>query len=311
MNKGRCSVIDTFQDFLTYWANSSSKDVDEQMRLWQISYMEKYPELLRKQVKNYEEMNVNWQETAKKILQQIPKSLRLMQEARDNILQIYKPTYSKATKRLGLDFNVTFVLYVGIGCGAGWATTYNKQPSVLLGLENIAHEKWHRKYKLRGLISHEMGHLAHMQWRKEWKTFEKAEENPLFRLYSEGFAQNCEHVILGKETWHMKSSSEWLSWCEQHRGWLANEFLRRLEKQASVKDFFGSWFSIQGKKQTGYFLGHAFIRHLENTHSLRQIALFNPKKVNKMGLEYLKSISKKAAGYKERDQLRRIVDNKR
>ena len=30
-------------------------------------------------------------------------------------------------QRLGIDFDVTFVIYVGIGYGAGWATTYNEQ----------------------------------------------------------------------------------------------------------------------------------------------------------------------------------------
>lgn len=294
MNKGRCNLIDTYPEFLAYWADSSCKRVDEQVTLWQTSYLKKYPELLRKQVENCKEANVNWRENAKKTLQLVPQRLPLMHEARDNILQICKSTYLKAAKRLGIDFNVTFVVYVGIGCGAGWATTYNKQPSVLLGLENIAEEKWHRKNKLQGLMCHEIGHLTHMKWREEWKTFEKAEESPLFRLYSEGFAQRCEHVILGKETWHMKSGKEWLHWCEQHKSWLASEFLRKLERHASVNDFFGSWFSIQGKKQTGYFLGHAFIRDLEKTHDLREIAPFSSKKANKMCLEYLKSLSKKA-----------------
>ncbi len=108
----------------------------------------------------------------------------------------------KASQRLELNFNITLVIYVGIGCGAGWTTTYSGQPSILLGLENIAEQKWHTKSKLQCLISHEIGHLVHMKWRDEWETFEK-NEDPLFQLYSEGFAQRCEHVIVGKETWHM------------------------------------------------------------------------------------------------------------
>jgi hypothetical protein len=178
MKKARCTVVDTYLDFLAYWADFSCKNIDEQVASWQTSYLKKYPELLRKQVENYEEMNVNWRDIAKIVLQQIPRRLSLMQEARDSILQICEPTYLTATKRLGIDFDVTFVIHVGIGCGAGWATTYNKKPSVLLGLENIAEEKWHRKNKLQGLLCHEMGHLTHMKWREEWKTFEKAEKDP-------------------------------------------------------------------------------------------------------------------------------------
>jgi hypothetical protein len=246
---------------------------------------------MTKQVENYKEENVDWKRIAEKVFQSLPARLQLMRKARDNILATSKFIYGKASERLGLDFAIVFVIYVGIGCGAGWATTYNAQPAVLLGLENIAEEKWHTKNKLKGLISHEIGHLAHMKWRDQWASFEKAEQDPLFQLYSEGFAQRCEHVILGRETWHMAQDKKWLLWCKRHRSWLAKEFLKRVEKQASVKDFFGSWFNIQGKKQTGYYLGHAFIHELEKTHSLREIALFNIEKVGKLGIRFLESIS--------------------
>lgn len=288
--KGRCLLIDTYEDFLSYWKASCSKNVDEQVTLWQTRYMNDYPELLQKQVRNYEEMKVDWREIARKVLQSIPQLFRLMQEARNNLLYVCEPTYAEAMKALGLDFNVAFVIYVGIGCGAGWATKYNNLPAVLLGLENIAEEKWHRKNKLEGVVAHEVGHLVHMKWRNEWEAFESASDDPLFRLYVEGFAQRCEHVILGKETWHMASSRKWLSWCEQHKSWLAAEFLERLEKHAATKDFFGSWYDIQGKKQTGYFLGHAFILDLEKTYALRDIAIFNLRNVRRLGLAYLKAI---------------------
>lgn len=288
MKMGKCEILDTYQDFLAYWMRARFKNLNEQTRLWQTSYMKKYPELLSKQVQNYEEENIDWQDIAKKVFPKLPQRFQLMRKARDTILHLYTPVYAKSQENLRLDFDIVFVIYVGIGCGAGWATTYNGQPTVLLGLENIAEQKWHTKNKLEGLISHEIGHLAHMKWRDEWEIFEKAEQDPLFQLYSEGFAQRCEHVTLGRETWHMVQDREWLLWCEQHKGWLAKEFLKRLEKQASVNDFFGSWFNIQSKTQTGYFLGHAFICELEKTYSLREIALFNVEKVRKLGIRYLK-----------------------
>jgi len=293
MKNGHHAIVDTYPDFLTYWLHARFKNLNEQIKLWQTSYMKKYPELLNKQIQNYEEENMDWQEVAKKIFPNLLQHFELMRRARDNILGICKSIYAKASEKLKLDFDVTFVIYVGIGCGAGWATMYNGQPAVLLGLENIAEQKWHTKNKLEGLTSHEIGHLTHMKWRNEWETFEKAEQDPLFRLYSEGFAQRCEHLILRKETWHMAQDKEWLFWCEQHKGWLAREFLKKLEKQASVNDFFGSWFNIQGKAQTGYFLGHTLIRELGKTYSLREIALFNVEKVRRLGIRYLKSIGNK------------------
>jgi len=288
MKIGLCEILDTYQDFLAYWMRARFKNLNEQIKLWQTSYMKKYSELLNKQLQNYEEENMDWQEVAKKILPKLPQRFQLLRKARDNILDVCEFIYVKASKMLELDFDIFFVIYVGVGCGAGWATTYNGKPAVLLGLENIAEEKWHTKNKLEGLISHEIGHLAHMKWRDEWEKFEKAEQDPLFQLYSEGFAQRCEHKILGRETWHMAQDKEWLVWCEQNKSWLAKEFLKRLEKQVSVNDFFGSWFNIQGRKQTGYFLGHAFIRELEKTYGLREIALFNVDKVKALGIRYLK-----------------------
>jgi len=290
MKKGLGQILDTYQDFLAFWMHARFKGLDEQIKLWQSFYMKKYPELLEKQVKSYEVENVNWREIAKKVFSMLPHRFELMRKTRDNILVIYESTCVKASKRLGLDFNIIFVIYVGIGCGAGWATTYKGQPAVLMGLGNIAEQKWHTQNKLKGLISHEIGHLIHMKWRDEWESFEKAEQDPLFQLYSEGFAQRCEHVILGRDTWHMAQEKQWLSWCEYHKSWLAKEYLKRVENQASVNDFFGSWFNIQGKMHTGYFLGHAFIYELEKTYSLRKIALFNIEKVKEIGKYYLKSM---------------------
>lgn len=292
MRPESCKILDTYDDFLAYWKNAHFCDIDKQIELWQHSYMKKYHELLIKQVQNYEEAKMDWREIAKKVFSLIPQRLQLMQRARGNILKTCRPVCVKASERLGLDFSIGFVIYVGIGCGAGWATKYRKQPAILLGLENIAEEKWHTKNKIEGLMSHEIGHLVHMKWRNEWVVFEKAERDPLFQLYSEGFAQRCEHIILKRETWHMKPDKEWLSWCKQYKRWLAKEFLERLEKQASVNDFFGSWFNIEGRKQTGYFLGHAFIQELEKTHGFREIALLKSEKVRELGMQCLRSISK-------------------
>ncbi|MBX5327871.1 MAG: hypothetical protein QHH18_02070 [Candidatus Bathyarchaeota archaeon] len=286
-------LLDTWRDFSDYWSQACSKSVDKQIALWRSIYMKKYPELLSKQLQTYEEDGLNWKEIAKKIFPSFSSRFTLMQKARNNIIRIYKSIYSKAAETLTLHFNITFVVYVGIGCGAGWATTYKEQPAILLGLENIAEEKWHTKQKLEGLISHEIGHLAHMNWRGEWQMFERAEKDPLFQLYSEGFAQRCEHIILGKEIWHLAEDKKWLPWCKRHESWLAKEFLKRIENQMAVEDFFGSWFSIQGRKQTGYFLGHEFIRVLEENRSLRKIAILKAEDIRKLGIRYLNASTTK------------------
>jgi hypothetical protein len=64
-----------------------------------------------------------------------------------------------------------------------------------------------------------------------------------------------------------------LSWCRENRGWLAREFLRRVDAGQEIKDFFGSWFEIQGHSETGYFLGQEVIKELEKQLPLQEIAV--------------------------------------
>ena len=283
-------IIDTYEDFAAYWSVANSKTLKQQITLWQTRYMAKYPELLEKQTRSYQREGFDWRDVAREyVFPKMKETFPLMQEARENLLVLCEPVTERANKRLGLDSEIVFVIYVGIGCGAGWATLYKGQPACLLGLENIAGCRWHTKDRLEGLLLHEIGHLAHMIWRGEWETFESAEKDPLFQLYSEGFAQRCEHVIVGREKWHQAQDKSWISWCESNKGCLAQEFLKRTRKKLSTRDFFGSWFDIKGKKETGYFLGHAFILDLEKKHSLRQIALFDIDKVRKLAVNYLKS----------------------
>lgn len=292
MKEQQFHILDTYQNFEDYWSHVSFKTTDEQIHLWQTSYMNKYPELLGKQIQCYKNENMDWQDIARKVFPTLPGRLQLMRKARNNILESYQSICVQASEKLGIDFGIILVVYVGIGCGAGWATKYDGKPAILLGLENIAEENWHTKTRLRGLISHEIGHLIHMKWRGEWgEAIEDEEKDPLFLLYSEGFAQRYEHLINEKETWHMAPDKEWLYWCIQNKSWLAEEFLSRLSSHNSVKDFFGSWFDIQGKKQAGYFLGHAFICELEKAYSLGEIALLRVEDIRQMVLRYLNSAS--------------------
>lgn len=295
MKSFKPKIVDTYEDFLIYWLSANSAPLDQQIELWQASYMAKYSALLEKQIQNYEEENLDWREIAKeKVFPNLPERLPLMREARKNILSVYKPVCMKAHQKLELDFAMTFVIYVGVGCGAGWATRYEGQPAILLGLENIAECGWHTKEKIQGLIAHEIGHLVHMTWRKNWQLFEESEQDPSFQLYTEGFAQRCEHMIRGKESWHEASDNMWLSWCKLHKSWLAKEFLKRIESHASVRDFFGSWFDIQGKKQTGYFLGYGFIRNLEKAYTMKEIALLDIEEVKELVSQYLGSVAHKS-----------------
>lgn len=121
------------------------------------------------------------------------------------------------------------------------------------------------------------------------------DRDPLFSLYSEGFAQRCEHIIRGKETWHMAPDEDWVSWCRENLAWLVREFLERVYRNEPVTDFFGSWYDIQGRKQAGYFMGHEFVKSLEKAYSLKEAAVLPFEDVQRLVREWLKSCHKQSA----------------
>ena len=144
------------------------------------------------------------------------------------------------------------------------------RPAVLFGLENIAELGWSTVERLEGLIAHELGHVAHSVWRDE--PLEPVEEDPWGVLYTEGFAQRVEDVILGRESWHLAPDEGWLSWCRANLGEIARAYRDRAIRGEAVNPFFGSWLSYQGVPFTGHFLGHTVICALERDRDLAELA---------------------------------------
>jgi len=197
-----------------------------------------------------------------------------MAVARGNLLSVIHGVFRDAQVNLGVDFPVVFVIYVGIAVGAGWATTFDNTPACLFGLENIAELNWTDEETLAALCAHELGHVAHDHWRA--KAGLAGGEGPWWRLYQEGFAMRCEHLVKGRETWHEQAGQEgWLAWCAANKARLARELLARLERDEDAREFFGSWYDVHGFKQCGYYLGHEVVKQLEQGMPLREIALLS------------------------------------
>jgi len=267
-------LIDTFPSFSRLWNEIEHSSLDVQINVWLERYMSLYPELLQKQLDDYTSLNENWRVTAsERIFPALPERLSAMQMAHDNLLSVCSDVYERARQVVNFNNDLVCVIYVGLGCGAGWANEYGGKPAILFGLENIAEEGWQERETLTGLAAHELGHLVHFDWRKQANIAN--EDNHWWQLYTEGFAQRCESVILGKPSWHMQDDYEigWRTWCEQNIGWLAAEFLRRADQGEDMRPFFGSWFDLRGQKQTGYFLGHEIIKKMQEQMSLQEIAL--------------------------------------
>lgn len=281
--------VDAANDFIKLLQKRKSPTPFELMKAWEEHYSRNYPELYRLQVECYGEAGASWREIAlKHVFNKLWERLLLIQEAHENIRQAVPAAYRKFEEFWSLGLEVIFVVYVGIGCGAGWATQYKDKYAVLLGLENIAELEWHSRDSLEGLTLHELAHIAHMALRGlKPKEFEELESDPLFLLYSEGFATRAEHLMMGRETWRIAKDREWLEWCKQNIGELACEYLRRVAEGAPVNDFYGSWLSIAGKSQVGYYLGHKLIKSLEEHMDLKTIAKLSREDVGRLAKKFL------------------------
>jgi len=267
-------LIDTFPEFLTYWKKAQDQSMAVQVESWAEQYMNHWPELRQKQIDCYTEDGEDWRAIAREhIFPFLSVNLPAMAIAHDNFGTVTETIYHRCRQFLDFNGDIVCILYVGIGCGAGWATRYEGKPAILFGLENIAAEKWQDQETLSGLMAHELGHLAHFHWRDQAGLTHN--ENPWWQLYTEGFAQWCEHLIMGKDSWHMKTAvgEQWQVWGQDNLSWLAAEFLRRVDNDEDIRPFFGSWFELQGYKQTGYFLGHELLKRMRVQSGLHEIAL--------------------------------------
>ncbi len=266
-------IIDTFPDFEAYWAKAQNKSMDEQIELWAKEYMSGWPELFEKQVADYSEQDLAWKDIAReRIFPNLRDRLPAMRKARKNLLELCPAICSKAEQALGFSTDAYLVIYVGIGCGAGWVTTFRDKYSILCGLENIAECGWSDSEAINGLVSHELGHVVHYNLRLQ--NSKKLGSDAWWQLYTEGFAQHCEDLI-NDSSRQESQDSDWLEWFRQNEKRLAAEFIKAADQGKPVNAFFGSWFEIEGHSETGYFLGYEVIKALAEKMGFREIALLD------------------------------------
>ncbi|MBN1285456.1 MAG: hypothetical protein JXB47_08660 [Anaerolineae bacterium] len=274
-----CRITDTFPAFVRFWERVKTQPLDVQIERWADEYMAQWPDLLAMQQQDYEAQGIGWRDVAREhVFPFLPERRPAMIEARQNLLVNLEPVYRKARAVLGLDFDVHFVIYVGIGLGAGWATRFRDMWACLFGLENIAECQWSGTDRLVPLAAHEISHLLHFEWRARAGLPPDDDRGAFWQLYEEGFAQYCEHRVAGAALWREQAYHEgaWLAWCRANQARLATHFLRAVERDEPVNRFFGSWRQVDGHSQTGYFLGYEMMRRWQETRSLKEIALLPP-----------------------------------
>lgn len=168
--------------------------------------------------------------------------------------------------------DINIVLYLGLCNGAGWATSLDGKDTVLLGIEKIIELDWGDETNIRALILHEVGHLWHKQNGNLYFPEYTKRRKSIAQLYREGVAMVCEHILCGDDEFYHQDKDGWLQWCRENEDEIKKEYLRRLDENESVQDFFGDWCSYKGHSDVGYFLGCRFIENLMKAHSLKEIA---------------------------------------
>ncbi|MCF2141731.1 MAG: hypothetical protein K9W44_16890 [Candidatus Lokiarchaeota archaeon] len=282
---GNYRIISTFEIFEQFWEKNKDLPIQKQISTFAEIFEHKNPELWHMQIDCYKEDGWDWKKIAEtQVFPKFPHAVPKMRPIFEKLNNIIPWIFIKAVQKMQFSFDVNFVLYVGIGCGAGWATKFNKKRAVLMGLENIIDCGWHSNETLAGLIAHELGHLVHQEWRDQVNLPNKVQGDDAFwNLYEEGFAMRAEHKIMNSESFHEAEGKEnWISWCYSHRNWLAKEYLRSLRNDEKIRRFFGSWFEVQGYKQTGYFLGHEILKEweIQDKLSFKEIALLPLDEIN-------------------------------
>jgi hypothetical protein len=293
-------IIDFYPKFSIFWESTKTLPIKQQIERWQSDYLAVTPEsqeLLGMLKNNYEEDGEDWRTIAiQHVFPKFPDAVPQMTDIHANLLKVLEPTWKEATVQFNLSFDIRFVLYVGIGVGAGWAAQFQNTPAVLFGLENIVECGWKDENTLAALTAHEIGHLIHQNWRSKAK-LPVLGTSPFWQLYEEGFAMRLEHKIMRRDSWHEQTGqkSGWLEWCASHKSWLAEKFLTQVQSSPKkvIQDFFGSWFRIEGYTQTGYYLGHEIILELEKDYSMLEIANLALKHVDREVLRILREIKLK------------------
>jgi len=161
---------------------------------------------------------------------------------------------------------------MGLCNGAGWATTLDEEPAILLGVEKMIELDWCDAETIASLIYHELGHIWHTSVGKINQKTTSTREKYILQLYQEGIAGYFEQLLSNDFTKYHQNKGNWLSWCYENKRDLNIEYLRRLQENESAQDFFGDWCTYQGFSNVGYFIGCEFIKHLTSKHSLNELA---------------------------------------
>ncbi len=256
-------IIDTFIDIHKCYVNNCFE-----LENW-IKYADSISPTLADKLLN-DIHGYDFQKDILPILNEVPCNIDKVNLAHQSFLSLTDDLTERILCILGTNIDVDIVFYLGLCNGAGWATTLDNKPAILLGIEKIIELSWYDKTNLAGLLYHELGHIWHDQTRSE--TCIKFKNDSLWQLYREGIAMYIEQLLANDMGFYHQDKDGWLDWCNTNTTDLFNEFLDRIKTKNSTVDFFGDWNKFNGKSDTGYFLGCELIKVLAEKYSLDELA---------------------------------------
>ena len=221
------------------------------------------------------------------ILEQAMKEREKLAKINDSFSQVVNVNLAHVKEIIGIDLPVKIVLYLGLCNGAGWATTLDGEPTILLGVEKMIEFGWCDEEDVGGLVYHELGHIWHEAVGTMNQPTNSVREKYIVQLYQEGIAMYFEQLCAGYFITLHRREEPWWSWCTKHKHELNQEYLRRLRENACAQDFFGDWCSYCGKSNIGYFLDYEFIAHLAEKYSLLELANLDIKTVYDEFIRYV------------------------
>lgn len=194
----------------------------------------------------------------------------------------------KLLRTFGKTLDVEIILYLGLCNGAGWATKFNGQDKVLLGIEKILELNWHDHSSMTGLVYHELGHIFQEQYGVLDRNFEVLSDELLWQLFIEGIAMVFEQMLVGDDGYYHQDINGWKDFLTENLSQLKLDFSLNLHRKDSERQhFFGDWASYHGYGDAGYFLGAEFLRFLMEKYEYEELLNFELEQVKEGYKEFM------------------------
>lgn len=272
------NIIDTSPGICSLYDNGRF-DLDR----WKI-YMEKYipgaAELCLSDMEECLGAGYSWEESFLPVLE----SVMTEPFKREMAVRSFRVVTGRLDERIAEVFGRTVdadvVLYVGLCGGAGWVARIGGRTTVLLGIEKIIELDWCGVDDMTGLIIHELGHVWHSRYGLSAPAADRAPDEFLRQLFSEGVAMVFEQEVVGSADYFHQDKNGWKRWCDEHAEFILRSFARDLpEMTRENQRYFGDWVSLEGCPDTGYYLGARFVRYLLGTDSFNNIIKYDMNRI--------------------------------